>query len=236
LKLNVQIAQRPSAVAPHRNSSYYYFSGIQLIFNKRSCLHGLWLPTTVASLEDIITTIIIIAMNSSSSSTQQQEAHEEQPSILVYNMSGQPPRSVDVTRALVVMIVDQDNNDDDDKQSKSNKKNTILQECAFQYCTSLKEVQFNPVLKLQTIGTRAFDDCTALTTISGLPDTLQTLEDSCFAWCRSLQHVHLNQGLLYIGNSAFEHAGLTSLVVPSTVKTIGDRAFLRCHLLTTLDP
>mmetsp|Transcript_9074 Transcript_9074/g.21567 ORF Transcript_9074/g.21567 Transcript_9074/m.21567 type:complete len:672 (+) Transcript_9074:62-2077(+) len=147
------------------------------------------------------------------------EAEAEEPSVFVYT-NGQPRSDIprDVTH---VRIVD-------------SSATTTLQECAFQNCTSLVEVQLNHLIGLQTIGRRAFENCICLQSIS-LPASVETLKDSSFAWCRSLATVHyLNKGLRCIGKSAFEGAGLTSITVPSTVETIGDRAFDGCHLVTTI--
>ncbi|CAJ1955651.1 unnamed protein product [Cylindrotheca closterium] len=189
-------------------------------------------------------------MNKSSSSIRDKEEAEE-PTTFIYSVDGQQSRSAgmpqNVTRALIVvakMIAENendDNDDDDESMSKSKNKNknddqqtTTLQESAFRNCTSLINVQFHHSLALHTIGTRAFDNCTALTSISGLPPTLTKLQDSCFAWCRSLASITLNHGLLEIGNGAFEGAGLTLMNIPNTVEIIGDRAFAGCHLMTTL--
>lgn len=52
------------------------------------------------------------------------------------------------------------------------------------------------------------------------------IAQSVFADCSSLTNVKLNDGLLYIDRYAFNESGLTSLVIPNTVISIGDSSFL----------
>ncbi len=56
------------------------------------------------------------------------------------------------------------------------------------------------------------------------PSTLKHIGLYCFQFCGAVKHLELNEGLEFISDGAFDHmTGLdnTSLVIPSTVRTIG---------------
>ncbi len=98
---------------------------------------------------------------------------------------------------------------------------------SFQGCDHLKTIRL--VEGLTTIGTYAFSSCDELRE-AWLPSTLAELSSSVFSSCESLAIVHFSEGLTTIGSSAFSHTGLTSVVMPSTLKEIGSSAFSRCPL------
>ena len=66
-----------------------------------------------------------------------------------------------------------------------------------------------------------------------LPDTLTSIGEFAF-YCSYLETAHIQEGVLSIGESAFEWASLTSLSLPSTLKTIGNRAFYENDGVTSL--
>ncbi len=80
---------------------------------------------------------------------------------------------------------------------------TSIGEYAFGNCPNLTEAY----CKSEKIGSRMFIDCAALNTV--------TLENT-----------------VEIGGNAFNRAPLTSVVIPSTVTTVGDYAFKGCASLT----
>ncbi len=83
------------------------------------------------------------------------------------------------------------------------------------------------------VGRSAFYLCSALEDVK-LPDNVTRIEDYTFYGCSALKPFELPRGLTYIGRSAFYKALLAdtnndtqadTLVIPDTVKYIGDYAF-----------
>ena len=62
-------------------------------------------------------------------------------------------------------------------------------------------------------------------TIVRLHPSVTEVEDNAFNECRKLREVIFNNGLKKIGMSAFHNTSLSSIILPSTVTKIGDRAF-----------
>lgn len=77
---------------------------------------------------------------------------------------------------------------------------------------------------IRTIGASAFKQCTALKEVV-LPSDVASIEESAFYGCTALQAIDFPASLEYIGNTAFANTGLTSLFIPSTVKSFGTYAF-----------
>lgn len=90
---------------------------------------------------------------------------------------------------------------------------------AFNSCASLSEVTMSEVL---SIGDFAFKG-TVLTSLV-LPDSLTTIGDFAFEGCTGLSTVVIPSSVKKIGNFAFAGSGLTSVVIPETV-IVGDGAF-----------
>ena len=85
-----------------------------------------------------------------------------------------------------------------------------------------------------TIGNRAFEYCRSLTSIL-LPDSVTKIGKSAFHGCQSLTSIHIPESVTTIGNRAFEDCrSFTSIHLPDSVTTIGDRAFYECNSLTTI--
>ena len=77
---------------------------------------------------------------------------------------------------------------------------------------------------IRTIGASAFKQCTALKEVV-LPPDVANIEESAFYGSTALQAVDFPASLEYRGNTAFANTGLTSLFIPSTVKSFGTYAF-----------
>ncbi len=73
----------------------------------------------------------------------------------------------------------------------------------------------------------------ATVTHEGVDYAVTSIEDNAFSASRgNLSAVHLPEGLLTIGVSAFAGAGLREMQLPSTVTSIGTGAFANCTLLS----
>jgi len=103
---------------------------------------------------------------------------------------------------------------------------------AFRNCTGLNSVSLS--INMQTIGDYAFAGCTNLTavTISGLAG-INKLGAGVFENCRSLSSFNL-PGVTSIGDRCFYSAGLTSIGLPWTLKSIGNEVFSNCDNLVEI--
>ena len=97
-----------------------------------------------------------------------------------------------------------------------------LGQAAFMYCTKLKSINL-PVTQ-KTLPVSFFEGCTSLESIE-LPATLTTISTDAFYGCTKLAHVNLHEGLTTIYQRAFYNCKFDSIVIPSTVTSIGSGAF-----------
>lgn len=59
---------------------------------------------------------------------------------------------------------------------------------------------------------------------------VKDIERGAFSGCKALSTVTLSEGLMTIGDNAFQNCALTQLTIPTTVTTIGIYAFQNCQL------
>ena len=81
-----------------------------------------------------------------------------------------------------------------------------------------------------TIGEYAFGSCSRLTSIEFSSD-LTTIVKDAFEGTTALKSVDLPDGLVEIGQNAFYDSGITSITIPSGVRTLGATAFEMCRYL-----
>ena len=87
---------------------------------------------------------------------------------------------------------------------------------------------------VQTIGTRAFSECSTLSSIV-VPESAKSIGFAAFAGCHKLASIRISESVTSIGAHAFESCNeLTEVVVPESVTVIADRAFQFCHALTSI--
>ena len=101
---------------------------------------------------------------------------------------------------------------------------TTIGDSAF-LCTDLTSVELGD--NVTYIGDCAFADCWDLTYVD-LGDSVITIGDSAFDGCFELTEIELPDTLTSLGTRAFAQTGLTSIVVPASVETIGDGLFYYC--------
>ena len=84
--------------------------------------------------------------------------------------------------------------------------------------TSFEELKY--FTGLTTIGDNEFYKCTSLTNII-LPPTITRINGWGLCNCSKLEHIDLPEGLLTIGQAAFNGTGLKTLFIPKNVSSIG---------------
>lgn len=136
----------------------------------------------------------------------------------------------------------------------------VIEADAFCDMTGLKTVTFAEGSLLEKLGDDAFNHCTSLETIEGLPTSLATLGAKAFKDCTSLKSLDLSAtgvteiltdtfrntesmaefklpaNVASIGDTAFFNSGIENLFVPATVTTIGISAFENSALKTVTFP
>ncbi len=97
-----------------------------------------------------------------------------------------------------------------------------LGQYAFMNCSKLKSINLPVTQKILPVS--FLEGCTSLESIE-LPATLTTINTDAFYGCTKLAHVNLHEGLTTIGLRAFWGCNLDTLIIPSTVTSIGNGAF-----------
>ena len=85
-----------------------------------------------------------------------------------------------------------------------------------------------------SIENRAFQYCKGLTSVT-IPNSVTSIGNYAFASCEGLTSVTIGSGVTSIGSEAFSGcSGLTSVTIPNSVSSIGFRAFQNCSGLTSI--
>ena len=79
-----------------------------------------------------------------------------------------------------------------------------------------------------------FSDFDNLATVI-LPSTLKCIEGTCFIGLKNLTSITLPEGLVAIGQSAFDGTGLTSVSLPKSLKYLALEAFFDCDSLEEIN-
>lgn len=102
---------------------------------------------------------------------------------------------------------------------------------AFQNCTKLKSITIpNSVNKL---GSYAFSGCSSLDSVI-LGDSIKSIEWATFENCSKLDNISLGNSITYIGEYAFRNCKLNNLILPSSISTIGNNAFMSTGIRTVI--
>lgn len=83
------------------------------------------------------------------------------------------------------------------------------------------------------VGIAVFSNCVVLESVS-IGSGITTISSQMFKTCTSLKSINIPSTATSIGASAFIQSGLTSVIVPDSVKSIGENAFGGCKSLTSI--
>ena len=87
---------------------------------------------------------------------------------------------------------------------------------------------------LETIPSRTFSGCTALTNVE-IPNTVTSIGDNAFNSCSGLTSVTIPDSVISIGNYAFRScSGLTNVTIPESITSINYGVFYNCSSLTSV--
>ena len=114
------------------------------------------------------------------------------------------------------------------EEVKAEGKITSVRNRAFSGCENLKE--FSALTNVGTIGANAFSGCKALKDIS--LDKVKTLKEGAFQECEGIEKIVIAGCLDEIENNVFSGCTrLNEIVLPSTIYSIGNKAFYNCKAL-----
>ena len=99
---------------------------------------------------------------------------------------------------------------------------TSIGKYAFFFCHGLTSVTLPSTL--ESIGRYAFGNCPSLQSVT-FPSALKTIEEYAFYGCTSLQSVTLLSTLESIEQYAFAYCNVKTLILPNSLKSIGNHAF-----------
>lgn len=110
---------------------------------------------------------------------------------------------------------------------------TSIGDSAFEDCSALKSV--SGMKGVTSLGEWAFRKCTSLESFA-IPSGVKSIPDSLFSDCSKLNSVTIHNQVASIGSSAFFGCSiLKTLSIPDSVQTIGYYAFGGCNELETIN-
>ncbi len=119
---------------------------------------------------------------------------------------------------------------------------TSIGEYAFYSCTGLISITIPE--GVTSIGNYAFSFCTSLTSIT-IPNSVTSIGQAAFSYCRGLTSIIVESGntvydsrencnaIIETATNTLTH-GCKTTVIPNSVTSIGNSAFLRCKSLTSV--
>lgn len=87
---------------------------------------------------------------------------------------------------------------------------------------------------VSALGENAFSECYVLEKVEFTGSVLTVLPDYVFSNCSALAEITIPQGITEIREGAFYQSGLQKVVLPKTLRSIGELAFAGCTELRTV--
>lgn len=107
-------------------------------------------------------------------------------------------------------------------------KIAVIEDCAFMGCQSLTAIP--PIDSVVYLGQSVFAGMSKLQSIT-LPKGIETIPESTFFECKSLENVLIPSSVRSIGSYSFQHTAITEFEMPDSVETLGDAVFTHCDNL-----
>jgi hypothetical protein len=108
---------------------------------------------------------------------------------------------------------------------------TTLGQAVLANCLNLTNATIRP--SIQALPILFFGSCVSLANVT-LPNSLTGIGNAAFISCSSLTGITIPEGVKSISPSAFQDAGLESIIIPGGVTTFGDGLFSGCGRLTNV--
>lgn len=111
---------------------------------------------------------------------------------------------------------------------------------AFASCTGLSTIadlgmsQVIGFYDKPDLGERIFENCRSLSGTVRIPDTMRIIPDKMFYNCSQMTGIEIGAGVTEIGPSAFYGSGLTSIIIPNNVITLGKAVLRNCDSLSQI--
>ena len=103
------------------------------------------------------------------------------------------------------------------------------------YSPKITSVVFEEGSVCESVGYRAFSNCTSLTSVT-IGDSVTSIGEAAFEGCTSLTSVAIGDSVMSIGDFAFSDCvNLTSVTIGNSVTSIGFLAFDGCTSLTSVE-
>ena len=108
---------------------------------------------------------------------------------------------------------------------------TSIGNFAFNGCSNLTKITIPD--SVTKIGDYAFQNCSSLSSIK-LPVGIKNIGIGAFTFCCSLTSITLPNSITNIAEQLFLGSGLSSVIIPENVKSIGPFAFQKCNDLASI--
>lgn len=97
-----------------------------------------------------------------------------------------------------------------------------INEGAFSECSKLKNIKLPN--SLTYIGQKTFFNCSSLQNIT-IPKNVLVIDNYVFYGCLNFKNITIENGVESIGKGVFKNSGVKKLIIPTSVKKIGESAF-----------
>ena len=115
------------------------------------------------------------------------------------------------------------------------RKVTAIDDSAFADNSYISSLDFSQTSRLSTIGLFAFANCTNISNIVTIPETVTRIKDNAFEGCSSIPSVNIEAELTYIAQFTFHQCtALTEVKLPDSLLRIYDNAFADCTNLQSV--
>ena len=112
----------------------------------------------------------------------------------------------------------------------------VLDNAAFDSCTMLETVEFNPNCPLTSLSSYLFNNCVGLTTID-IPQSITTINEAAFAGCIALRSIYLGTNVTRLGKNVFNGClSLEDITLAAPEMQMDVYIFQSCPLLTSAGP